>query len=27
MRVVDESAPPGLFETIVGDVTGFFLGA
>jgi uncharacterized protein YkwD len=26
MRVVDESAPPGLFETIVGDVTGFFLG-
>jgi uncharacterized protein YkwD len=27
LRVVDESAPPGLFETIVGDVTGFFLGA
>jgi hypothetical protein len=27
MRVVDESAPPGLFETIVGGVTGFFLGA
>ena len=27
MRVVDEPAPPGLFETIVGGVTGFFLGA
>jgi uncharacterized protein YkwD len=26
MRVVDESVPPGLFETIVGDVTGFYLG-
>ena len=26
MRVVEESAPPGLFETIVGGVTGFFLG-
>jgi uncharacterized protein YkwD len=26
MRVVDELAPPGLFETIVGDVTGFYLG-
>jgi uncharacterized protein YkwD len=27
LRVVDEPAPPGLFETIVGGVTGFFLGA
>jgi len=26
MRVVDESVPPGLFETIVGDVTGSYLG-
>ena len=26
LRVVDESVPPGLFETIVGDVTGAFLG-
>jgi uncharacterized protein YkwD len=26
LRVVDPSTPPGLYETIVGNVTGFFLG-
>jgi uncharacterized protein YkwD len=26
LRVVDEPVPPGLFETIVGDVTGVYLG-
>jgi hypothetical protein len=26
LRVVDPSTPPGLVETIVGDVTGFYLG-
>ena len=26
LRVVDPATPPGLVETIVGDVTGFFLG-
>jgi uncharacterized protein YkwD len=27
LRVVDPANPPGLFETVVGGVTGFFLGA
>ena len=26
IRVVDPSTPPGLFETVVGGVTGFYLG-
>ena len=26
LRVVDPSTPPGLVETIVGNVTGFYLG-
>lgn len=26
LRVVEPSSPPGLVETIVGDVTGFYLG-
>jgi hypothetical protein len=26
LRVVDQATPPGLVETIVGDLTGFILG-
>jgi hypothetical protein len=26
LRVLDPATPPGLIDTIVGDVTGFFLG-